>query len=95
MGEGILELKRRVYQLTGEFGDAFTAAAVALNTPPVTGRTLELVRECEAIGEVYEAVLDSLAAASRREGDVEEASRMESLRTTRPPGECRPRPASR
>lgn len=38
IGEGIQGLKRRVYRLTDEFSNAFTAAAVALNMPPVTGR---------------------------------------------------------
>lgn len=37
--------ERRAYELTGEFSNAFTEAAAALNTLPVTDRTLELVRE--------------------------------------------------
>ncbi len=38
MGEDIQGLKRRVYRLVGEFSNAFMAAAVALNMPPVAGR---------------------------------------------------------
>jgi hypothetical protein len=56
---------------------------VALNTPPVTGRALELVRECRALGEVYEAALDRLLAALRRErgADAGETARAENLKT--------------
>lgn len=79
----ILALKGRVYQLTAEFGDAFTKAAVALNTPPLTRGTLELVEECRAVGEVYEEALGRLLSALRREpgGAPGETARAENLKT--------------
>jgi hypothetical protein len=51
MSEGILELKQRVCRLTGGLSDAFTAAAVALDTPPLTGRTPYSVAKNEGLCE--------------------------------------------
>ena len=77
MSSNILELQRRMYQLTADFSDAFTRAAVDLNKPPLTSAKLKMVEECRAVGEVYEAALERLLSALRREpeGDPDEIAR--------------------
>lgn len=81
MNEKILDLKMRVYQLTGDFSRAATSAVVALNTPPLTEETLGLVRECRAVGRGYGEALDALLAALREEGlDPEEVARATQLK---------------
>ncbi len=52
-----------------------------MGTPPLTGETLALVRECRAVGRDYEGALDRLLAALREEGDdTGQAERTERLR---------------
>ena len=82
MGETILDLKQRVYQLTSDFSGAATSAKVALNTPPLTGETLALVRVCREVGRDYRAALDELLGALRRSQDADrgEGERVERLR---------------
>lgn len=82
MGETILDLKRRVYQLTSDFSGAATGAMIALNTPPLTDETLALVRECREVGRDYRGALDELLGALRRSQDADrgEVERIERLR---------------
>lgn len=81
MNDEILDLKMRVYQLTGDFSRVATSAVVALNTPPLTDETLRLVRECQAVGRAYGEALDALLAALREEGlDPEEVARATQLK---------------
>jgi len=80
MDDATLELKRRVYQFTGDFSRAATDAMVALNTPPLKEETLALVDRCREVGRDYEAALEELLAALRAGGgDSDEVARTERL----------------
>lgn len=77
-----MNLKGRVYQLTAEFSDAFTRASVALNSIPASDEAPGLVRECQRVGQRYEAALDSLLEALRGEAERDEGeiARMDRLK---------------
>ena len=81
MNSEILERKRRVYELTGDFSSAATSAMVALNTPPLTDDARALVLECQAVSRAYGEALDELLAALDEQGpDPEEKARMVRLK---------------
>lgn len=83
MDNDLLSLKRRVYQLTGDFSGAATDAFVALNSHEPSDQVRPLVERCVSLGEIYEEALGRLLTALRAapaEDRTGETERVENLR---------------
>ena len=83
VGGDLLNLKREVYQLTGDFSSASTEAFVALNSHEPLDQVQPLVEHCVSLGALYEEALDRLLSALRAapaEDQTGETERIENLR---------------